>query len=151
MNDSLVMIVTAECEECVSTQEKSEFNRQFDILKRLKCNRESDISSDCESFQKDGISGEMLRTKLDISTNNIELKSTLLLRRVPEWHSLRRVPLRGIVGFRQPDFDGNYDESFLRQVQIQSEMVYSTWEIRIDRESTLLQLTVKWGVILGLG
>ena len=115
MNDSLAMIVTADCKNCKAVQESEQFSRQFDNLKRLKCPRFEDGSAYCESFVTEGIKGNILKTKLELGSTSYELGSTMLLDDVPEGHSLRSAAVSGVVGFRQPDYDGNYDKAFLRQ------------------------------------
>ena len=135
LNDSMPMIVTRECNRCALTRLSSSLTNRFDELRRLRCPDELDLGTYCPSYVQEGLTGLLLKTKIQIGTKIFELKYTLLVDDVYPGHPLTKHKLDGVIGFRQPDYDGNYDMSFLRQTYIENEMINPNWEIRIDGNS----------------
>lgn len=136
MNDSLPLIATGECKSCaISKLSTPSIVDKFDELRRIKCPEGLDAYSSCSSYDKEGLKGLILKTKIEVGAKNYELSSTLLVSKVYQGHPLETNMINGVVGLRPPDFDGNYDTAFLRQTQIENELINPTWEIRLEENS----------------
>jgi hypothetical protein len=42
------------------------------------------------------------------------LENTLFVSNISQDHALAKSPIEAVWGFRSPDFDGSYDQNFLR-------------------------------------
>ena len=128
-NDSLPLIVTRDCVHCIQAKLNSQSINKFDEFKNLKCPI-AEGDNYCPFYYKEGISGSFIKTKIELGNKNFKLKSTLFIKDVYKNHPLSRNKIEAVLGFRQPDFDGNYDNSFLRQVQVENDIVSLIWSIR---------------------
>lgn len=136
MNDSLPLIATGECQSCaISRSSSPSIVDKFDELRRIKCPEGLDAYTSCGSYDKEGLKGLLLKTKIEVGAKNYELSSTLLVSEVYPGHPLESNMINGVIGLRPPDFDGNYDTAFLRQTQIENELINPTWEIRLEENS----------------
>lgn len=51
------------------------------------------------------------------------LENTLFVSNISQDHALAKSPIEAVWGFRSPDFDGSYDQNFLRQIQSDNDIL----------------------------
>lgn len=112
-NDSMVMISTKSCTDCLFTKSLQNTASKFDEYRNLKCPSRR-VYNGCDIYEREGVSGSLIKSRIEFGNRSFMLENTLFVSSVFPDHALAKTPVEAVWGFRSPDFDGSYDQSFLR-------------------------------------